>query len=128
MFGFRRSIGYFDHCSHFDDGWGPNRSNWNDKSDAALRREQQADNLFEAFLKKCSSYDVNDKSIFPVTEEVVDASIHLTGACYTSFRKRVIAKGCKLKVSIWCLCIFCLQQWHISVLIAYLIFVYCYII
>jgi hypothetical protein len=40
---------------------------------------------------------VNDKSIFPITEEVVDANVHLTEACWTTFRKRVENKGCKAK-------------------------------
>ena len=37
------------------------------------------------------------KSIFPLTEEVVDASTHLTEACWKTFRKRVENKGCKAK-------------------------------
>ena len=46
----------------------------------------------------CSSeLDANDKSLFPYTEEVVPCNVHLTGACYTSFRKRVMNKGCKVK-------------------------------
>ena len=81
----------------FDDGWGVNRSGWADKSDAAIRRENEANDLFDAFLQKCSSYDANDKSIFPITEEVVKANIHLTDACYKTFRKRVLAKNCKVK-------------------------------
>ncbi len=40
---------------------------------------------------------MNDKSIFPITEEVVDANVHLTEACWTTFRKRVENKGCKAK-------------------------------
>jgi len=74
-----------------------NRSSWSEKSDAALRRERLADEQFDAFLNKCSSEDPNDASLFPITEEVVKADVHLTGPCYTSFRKRVGAKGCKVK-------------------------------
>jgi len=81
----------------YDDGWGVNRSGWAEKSDAAIRRENAANDLFDAFLKKCASYDPNDKSIFPITEEVVKANVYLTGPCYTSFRKRVLAKNCKVK-------------------------------
>ncbi len=40
---------------------------------------------------------MNDKSIFPLTEEVVDASTHLTETCWKTFRKRVENKGCKAK-------------------------------
>jgi len=53
--------------------------------------------LFDEFLKECRELDANDKSAFPVTKEVVGASCHLTSACYTSFRKRVMEKGCKVK-------------------------------
>ena len=81
----------------YDDGWGVNRSGWAEKSDAAIRRENAANDLFDAFLKKCASYDPNDKSIFPITEEVDKANVYLTGPCYTSFRKRVLAKNCKVK-------------------------------
>mmetsp|Transcript_40733 Transcript_40733/g.85574 ORF Transcript_40733/g.85574 Transcript_40733/m.85574 type:complete len:295 (+) Transcript_40733:89-973(+) len=93
MFGFRS---YFGGGYGFDD-WGPDRSGWAEKSDAALRRERAANDLFDAFLEKCAALDANDKSLFPFTEEVVKADTHLTGACYTSFRKRVMNKGCKVK-------------------------------
>lgn len=94
MFGFRSMMyggGY-----GYDD-FGVDRSSWSDKSDAALRRERQADGLFDAFLKECGTLDATDKSAFPVTKEVIGADCHLTGACYTSFRKRVMDKGCKVK-------------------------------
>eukprot|EP00985_Skeletonema_marinoi_P011299 scaffold5359_cov112-Skeletonema_marinoi.AAC.8 len=81
----------------YDGFGGPDRRCWADKSEAALRRERTADGKFDDFLKKCSALDMNDKSIFPLTEEVVDASTHLTEACWKTFRKRVENKGCKAK-------------------------------
>lgn len=89
-------LGYDDHGYGGYDDWGPNRSGWAEKSDAASRREHQANSQFDDFLKRCSALDANDKS-FPITEEVVQANVHLTGACWSSFRKRVVGKGCKVK-------------------------------
>mmetsp|Transcript_12623 Transcript_12623/g.18103 ORF Transcript_12623/g.18103 Transcript_12623/m.18103 type:complete len:298 (+) Transcript_12623:44-937(+) len=93
MFGLHRSF-FFSDYDCFD---GPDRRGWADKSEAALRRERTADRKFDEFLSKCSSLDASDKSIFPLTEEVVDASTHLTEACWKTFRKRVENKGCKAK-------------------------------
>lgn len=82
--------------SLYDDGddFGPNRRNWADKSEAALRRERTAISLFTAFIGKCTGLSETD---FPVTEEVVKANTHLTDACWKSFRKTVEARGCKAK-------------------------------
>ncbi|KAL3904182.1 MAG: hypothetical protein SGILL_010167 [Bacillariaceae sp.] len=88
---YRESFGLFD-C---DDGGAVSRSDWKTKSDAASRRERHANALFDAFLQKCCE-ESRPSSDFPITEEVVKANIHLTSACYTSFRKRVIATGCKV--------------------------------
>jgi len=95
MFGFRSMMMYGGGYGY--DDFGVDRSSWSDKSDAALRRERRADGLFDAFLKECGELDSTDKSVFPVTKEIVGADCHLTSACYTSFRKRVMEKGCKVK-------------------------------
>ena len=95
MLGFRSMMMYGGGYGY--DDFGVDRSSWSDKSDAALRRERRADGLFDDFLKECGELDANDKSAFPVTKEVVGANCHLTSACYTSFRKRVMEKGCKVK-------------------------------
>jgi len=79
--------GGFGGC--FDDG--PDRRNWADKSDAAIRRENQAKKLFDDFL---NTVDQETPS-YPYSNEVIPAEVHLTSSCYTSFRKYVIAKGCK---------------------------------
>ncbi|KAL3903521.1 MAG: hypothetical protein SGARI_005342 [Bacillariaceae sp.] len=89
------SVGY-GYSRDYDDDCGFSRSGWSEKSAAALRRERQADSLFDQFLKKCSELPL-DTSDFPITEEVVKANTHLTGSCYTSFRKRVELKGCRAK-------------------------------
>jgi hypothetical protein len=60
------------------------RSHWADKSSAALNRERIADRLLDNFLDKCSKLN---PSLFPITDVVVKARIHLTNACYKSFRK-----------------------------------------
>ena len=72
--------------------FGPDRSNWNDKSVAALQRETQAKRLFDAFLEKSKV-----SPSFPVTEEVVPAHLYLTQACWKSFKNYVEATGCTLK-------------------------------
>jgi len=92
---FSRGYGSYDYFDY--DGFGPVRSGWAEKSEAAIRRERTANSKFDEYLKKCTSLDVNDNSIFPITEEVVDASVHLTEACWKSFRKHVENKGCKAK-------------------------------
>lgn len=90
------SFGSF-YFNDYDGFGGPDRRGWADKSEAAMRRERIADGKFDEFLKRCSALDMNDKSIFPLTEEVVDAGTHLTDACWKTFRKRVENKGCKAK-------------------------------
>lgn len=84
--------GYFD--GDGGDSFGPGRRDWAAKSSAALNRERIADGLFDKFLDKCSELT---PSLFPITEEVVMANVHLTEACYKSFRRRVMDKGCKVK-------------------------------
>jgi hypothetical protein len=72
--------------------FGPNRRNWNEKSEAALRREREAKRLFDNFLEQCKT-----RTIFPVTEEIIPAPVHLTSACWKSFRVYVEGKGCTHK-------------------------------
>jgi hypothetical protein len=71
---------------------GVDRSDWRDKSDAAIRRENQAMQLFETCLEESKS-----SPSFPVTSEVVPPNVHLTDACWKTFKKHVIAKGCTAK-------------------------------
>lgn len=75
-------------------GWdgGPDRSTWREKSDAALRRERDAVSRFDAFLKECES-----STTFPVTKEVVPPQVHLTDACWKTFKQHVLATGCTTK-------------------------------
>jgi hypothetical protein len=89
---------FMDHFSGYGFGGddGVNRRNWADKSQAAIRREYQAKQLVDTFITECNNtkQDVD----FPLTQEaVVTADIHLTDACWKSFRKYVEAKGCQAK-------------------------------
>jgi hypothetical protein len=70
------------------------RSHWADKSSAALNRERIADRLFDNFLDKCSKLN---HSLFPISDVVVKAHIHLTNVCYKSFHRRVVNNGCKVR-------------------------------
>ena len=89
MFGFDR----YDRCDYYGfDSYGPNRRNWREKSDAAMRREYQAKQLVDAFIEECKT-----ETSFPVTKEIVPASVHLTEACWKTFKQYVVAKGCKTK-------------------------------
>jgi hypothetical protein len=83
---------YSYHAAVYGDDWRPDRRNWRDKSDAAIRRENQAKALFDQFLTQCES-----SSNFPVTKEVVPPDVHLTDACWKSFREYVTSKGCTTK-------------------------------
>lgn len=83
-------FGGFGYGGFGDDG--VDRSGWKDKSDAAIRREDQAKHLFDAFLEKSKA-----SQVFPVTEEVVPPAVHLTDACWKTFKKYVVAKGCTTK-------------------------------
>eukprot|EP00854_Cymbomonas_tetramitiformis_P017172 gene17172-20423_t len=74
------------------DGDRVDRGTWAAKSAAAERREEEAKQLFNAFLIRCHSL-----TDFPVTEEVVPAKVHLTEASWKDFRKHVIANGCSCK-------------------------------
>jgi hypothetical protein len=72
---------------------GVDRRDWKDKSDAATRREHQAMQLFEKCLEESKS-----SPTFPVTSEgVVPPNVHLTDACWKTFRKHVAANGCTAK-------------------------------
>lgn len=85
MFGF---LGFSEYGGYgYDDGL--DRRNWRDKSDAALRREQNAKLLFDNFLERSKA-----STSFPITEEVVPASVHLTEACWKTFKQYVMDKGC----------------------------------
>jgi len=84
IFGFAGYGGY---------GWdGPDRRNWRDKSDAAIRRENDAKSRFHAFLERSKK-----STEFPVTEEVVPPAVHLTDACWKTFKQHVLAAGCTTK-------------------------------
>jgi len=86
MFGFWGGLGGYD-------DWGPDRRNWRDKSDAARRRETQAIALFDAFLVECKT-----ATSFPVTNEaLVPPQVHLTDACWKTFKNHVTDKGCTTK-------------------------------
>jgi hypothetical protein len=79
--------------SYYMDESAVDRSQWRDKSDAALRREHQAKALFDAFLQEAESM-----TTFPVTkDDLVPASIHLTAACWRSFKEYAVDKGCTAK-------------------------------
>jgi hypothetical protein len=87
-----------DHYGFHDPfgGDGVNRRNWADKSQAAIRREHQAKQLFDTFVEDCNT--TKQDTDFPLTQDaVVPADIHLTDACWKSFRKYVEAKGCQAK-------------------------------
>lgn len=68
------------------------RDTWREKSDAAQAREDHAKKLFDAFFERCKT-----ATSFPITEEIVPAEIHLTHACWASFRRHVLATGCNVK-------------------------------
>lgn len=87
-FGFGR--GHYDY-----DGYGPDRSHWREKSDAASRREMEAKRLFVQFLEECKELD--ESSAFPTTKEVVPPQVHLTDACWKTFKQFCISKGCTTK-------------------------------
>lgn len=71
-----------------------NRSNWNDKSQAAVRREEEAINLFnDTFMKMA-----NQATEFPFTMDgLIPPTTHLTDACWKTFKQIITAKGCKAK-------------------------------
>ena len=73
---------------------GLDRSSWRTKSDAAQRREAEAGRLFEEFLIECMD---KPNSAFPPTKDVVPCKVHLTQACWSTFKKSVTAQGCKAK-------------------------------
>jgi hypothetical protein len=67
IFGF--SYGYND------SGWGPDRSGWRDKSDAATRREADAKRRFDALLQQAKE---GESTVFPMTRDVVPPNIIYT--------------------------------------------------
>ena len=71
---------------------GVNRTNWRVKSDAATRRENQAIALFNKFLEEKKT-----ATVFPITEDVVPITTHLTEACWHTFRRHVESNGCHAK-------------------------------
>jgi hypothetical protein len=93
MFGYGRGFGMFGGGGggYFDDD-GIDRSDWKDKSDAATRRENEAKQLFDAFIEKRKTFPS-----FPVTEEVIPPECHLTDPCWKTFKNYVISKGCTAK-------------------------------
>lgn len=75
----------------YGDG-GVDRRGWADKSEAAQRREDQATRLFHNFITKAKT-----QSTFPYTQIVVPPEVHLTSACWSSFRKAVVEEGYVVK-------------------------------
>eukprot|EP00730_Choanoeca_flexa_P015100 TRINITY_DN6848_c0_g1_i1.p1 TRINITY_DN6848_c0_g1~~TRINITY_DN6848_c0_g1_i1.p1 ORF type:complete len:329 (+),score=84.92 TRINITY_DN6848_c0_g1_i1:59-1045(+) len=77
----------------FFDSWGyddgrPSYRGFADKSNAALRREQAAIEKFNALIKQQEGQlgDLTGPKSFPL----LDPAEHLTGPCYTAFRKHVL--------------------------------------
>jgi len=94
MFGFD----YFGGYGWDDGGNGVNRRDWSDKSSAALTRENEAKQLVEDFLTRAKESGNNGSVTFPLTEEIVSPTIHLTKKSWSDFRKFVInTKGCTAK-------------------------------
>jgi hypothetical protein len=86
-----RNNSYYHHRYKMDER--VDRSDWRDKSDAALRREHQAKELLDAFLQEAESM-----TTFPVTkDDLVPASLHLTFECWKSFKEYAVKKGCTTK-------------------------------
>jgi hypothetical protein len=87
-----RNNSYYHHRYKMDEQR-VDRSDWRDKSDAALRREHQAKELLDGFLQEAESM-----TTFPVTkDDLVPASIHLTFECWKSFKEYAVEKGCTTK-------------------------------
>ena len=76
---------FFSLMRGYDDfGYGPNRSSWREKSDAAMDREEQAKGMFNSFLERLKE---QPESAFPISEEIVPPQVHLTDACWKTFKK-----------------------------------------
>ena len=73
-------------------GYGPDRSGWRDKSDAAVRREEDAKRRFDALLQESK-----ESTVFPMTRDVVPPNVHLTDACWKTFKQYVLSQGCTTK-------------------------------
>lgn len=79
----------------FHDPWdGPDRSYWNEKSEAAMRRETQAIGMFNSHLQRLKPFE---KSAFPVTADLIPCTLHLTGPCWQTFKAYVMKAGCSAK-------------------------------
>lgn len=89
MFGRQAMLGY-----GFEEDGPPDRRSWAEKSPAAAARELEAMKLFNSFHQASKALP---ESQFPLTREVIPATVHLTGPCWTSFRKYVTSIGCKVK-------------------------------
>lgn len=82
----------------YDDGGLPGRGErdgWAEKSSAATAREDCAKKMLDSWIELCSKFDV---AKFPVEEaSLIPAKVHLTDACWKSFRKYAInEKGVKV--------------------------------
>lgn len=65
------------------------RMDWAEKSSAASRREDKAKSLLDKWILSCS-----EKTDFPIHEPaLVPAKVHLTTACWSTFRKYALSKG-----------------------------------
>jgi hypothetical protein len=78
-------------CNDFSED-GVNRSDWKMKSEAAVRRQTEAIALFDTFLE-----EKQHATVFPITEELIPVTTHLTEPCWHTFRKHVESKGCHAK-------------------------------
>jgi len=81
-------------CGYGFDDDRVDRSQWKDKSDAALSRERIAINDFNTRFMTLA----NEAKVFPFTvDNLVHPSNHLTDACWRTFKQIVLSKGCTTK-------------------------------
>ena len=78
------------------------RSSFALKSAAASRRENEAKQMFDTFLAELAAADNSDAeegvvNKYPLTQEVVPPSTHLTAICWKEFKRHVTATGCNAK-------------------------------
>ncbi len=85
---------YNDSYDPYCDFRGPNRRNWAEKSEAALKREREAKEIFHnQFLpqaKQATSFPFNVAGL-------IEPTLHLTNPCWRDFKKEVAKYGCTAK-------------------------------
>jgi hypothetical protein len=79
-------------CNDFGDDGVINLSDWRVKSDASIRRQTEAIALFDKFLE-----EKKKATVFPITEDLVPVTTHLTEPCWHTFRRHAESKGCHAK-------------------------------